>query len=85
MEDTQNIGGSWSALTYAGEATNLNLAHVEGVDCTDVNDLTRAERLPILDQLAYNCGTSSVIREIICDRSTPRLAPGLSIWTDGSS
>ena len=43
MEETQNIGGSWSALTYAGEATNLNLAHVEGVDCIDVNDLTRAE------------------------------------------
>ena len=42
-EDTQHLGGSWSALTYAGEATNLNLAHVEGVDCTDVNDLTRAE------------------------------------------
>ena len=43
MEETQHLGGSWSALTNAGEATNLNLAHVEGVDCTDVNDLTRAE------------------------------------------
>ena len=27
----------------AGEATNLNLAHVMNVDCTDVNDLTMAE------------------------------------------
>lgn len=27
---TQNIGGSWSALSDAGEATNLNLAHVQG-------------------------------------------------------
>ena len=27
-QDTQSIGGSWSALTSAGEATNLNLAHV---------------------------------------------------------
>ena len=26
--NTQSIGGSWSALTNAGEATNLNLAHV---------------------------------------------------------
>ena len=29
-EQTTNIGGSWSALTKAGEATNLNLAHVQG-------------------------------------------------------
>merc|ERR1712088_492684 len=41
--ETSNIGGSWSALTKAGEATNLNLAHIMEVDCTDVEDLTRAE------------------------------------------
>ena len=35
--------GSWSALSEAGEATNLNLVHLKGFDCTDVNDLTRAE------------------------------------------
>ncbi len=35
--------GTWSALTDAGEATNLNLAHMKGYDCTDVRDLTRAE------------------------------------------
>ena len=35
--------GSWSALSDAGEATNLNLVHMKGVDCTDVRDLTRAE------------------------------------------
>lgn len=40
---TAQLGGSWSALTEAGEATNLNLAHLSGVDCTDVMDLTRAE------------------------------------------
>jgi len=40
---TTNIGGSWSALTKAGEATNLNLAHMMEVDATDVEDLTRAE------------------------------------------
>jgi hypothetical protein len=30
-------------LTEAGEATNLNLAHMNGIDCTDVMDLTKAE------------------------------------------
>ena len=42
-EDSLNFGGSWSALTDAGEATNLNLVHMNGYDCTDVNDLTKAE------------------------------------------
>lgn len=41
--ETQNLGGSWSALSEAGEATNLNLVHLKGYDCTDVEDLTRAE------------------------------------------
>jgi ribulose 1,5-bisphosphate synthetase/thiazole synthase len=40
---TGNIGGTWSALTDAGEATNLNLVHMKGIDCTDVFDLTKAE------------------------------------------
>lgn len=40
---TTNLGGSWSALSDAGEATNLNLAHLSGYDCTDVRDLTKAE------------------------------------------
>jgi len=42
-ERTLNLGGSWSALSDAGEATNLNLVHLKGVDVTDVQDLTRAE------------------------------------------
>ena len=29
-DTTSSIGGSWSALSEAGEATNLNLAHVMG-------------------------------------------------------
>eukprot|EP00808_Paulinella_micropora_P012393 g62164.t1 len=37
------IRGSWSALTDAGEATNLNLVYMKGFDVTDVEDLTRAE------------------------------------------
>jgi len=42
-QHTTHLGGSWSALSDAGEATNLNLAHMNGVDCTDVMDLTHAE------------------------------------------
>jgi hypothetical protein len=42
-EDSTNLGGSWSSLTDAGEANNLNLAHMYGFDPTDVMDLTRAE------------------------------------------
>ena len=42
-QDSHNLGGSWSSLTEAGEANNLNLAHMYGFDPTDVLDLTRAE------------------------------------------
>jgi len=38
-----DLGGSWSALSDAGEATNLNLVHQPGVDGTDAAELTRAE------------------------------------------
>jgi len=38
-----SIGGTWSALTDAGEATNLNLVHLKGFDGTEVEDLTKAE------------------------------------------
>ena len=37
-------GGSWSALSSAGEATNLNLVHLMNVDCTDVEDITKVRR-----------------------------------------
>jgi len=42
-KNLDTISGSWSALSDAGEATNLNLVHMTGIDCTDVNDLTKAE------------------------------------------
>ncbi len=42
-QDSTNLGGSWSSLTEAGEANNLNLAHMYGYDPTDVQDLTKAE------------------------------------------
>jgi len=42
-KNIDTISGSWSALSEAGEATNLNLVHMPGIDCTDVKDLTKAE------------------------------------------
>ena len=42
-EHLTSIGGTWSTLTEAGEATNLNMVYMTGYDCTDVWDLTRAE------------------------------------------
>jgi ribulose 1,5-bisphosphate synthetase/thiazole synthase len=38
-----SIGGTWSTLTDAGEATSLNMIYMFGYDCTDVWDLTHAE------------------------------------------
>jgi hypothetical protein len=38
-----NLGGSWSALSEEGEATNLNLVHLMNVDATCVKSLTSAE------------------------------------------
>lgn len=38
-----SIAGSWSTITDAGEATNLNMVYLTGYDCTDVWDLTKAE------------------------------------------
>jgi len=43
IEDNSNLGGSWSALSDAGEATNLNIVHIKGIDGTNVKDLTKAE------------------------------------------
>ena len=41
-EHLNHLGGSWSALSDAGEATNLSLVHHLEVDCTDFKDLTQA-------------------------------------------
>lgn len=38
-----SFGGSWSALTEKGEATNLNLVHLKGFDPLNAQDLTKAE------------------------------------------
>lgn len=39
----KSIGGTWSTITDAGEATYLNMIHLTNFDGTDVWDLTRAE------------------------------------------
>ncbi|MEM7028382.1 MAG: FAD-dependent oxidoreductase [Chloroflexota bacterium] len=39
----KSIGGTWSGISDAGEATYLNMVHMGGYDGTDVWDLTRAE------------------------------------------
>jgi FAD dependent oxidoreductase len=39
----KSIGGTWSTITDAGEATYLNMIHLTGYDGTDVWDLTKAE------------------------------------------
>ncbi len=42
-KEMTSIGGSWSALTDASEATCLNMIYMLNYDATDVRDLTRAE------------------------------------------
>ena len=42
-ENIKSIGGTWSTITDAGEATNLNMVYMTGYDCTNVWDLTAAE------------------------------------------
>jgi len=37
------VFGFWDGLTEAGEATNMDIAHVFGIDPTDVWDLTQGE------------------------------------------
>lgn len=37
------IGGTWGAIHDSGELTYLNLVHLEGIDGTNPDDLTRAE------------------------------------------
>jgi hypothetical protein len=43
IPENATVLGYWGGLTEAGEATNINVAHVFGIDSTDVWDLTRAE------------------------------------------
>jgi len=45
IPDDENValGGSWSSITEEGEVTQLNVVFVGKIDCTDVEDLTKAE------------------------------------------
>jgi hypothetical protein len=43
IPQNSTILGYWDALTKAGEALNINVAHTVGIDSTDVWDLTKAE------------------------------------------
>ena len=42
-EEGACLGGTWSSITNEGEVTQLNVVFLSGIDCTDVEDLTRAE------------------------------------------
>jgi hypothetical protein len=42
-EEHVGLGGTWSSITDEGEVTQLNVIFIGNVDCTDVEDLTRAE------------------------------------------
>lgn len=41
--DYIDYGGTYSSVTPEGEVTQLNAVHITGIDCTNVEDLTRAE------------------------------------------
>lgn len=43
QEENVALGGTWSSVTMDGEVTQLNVVFIGKVDCTDVEDLTRAE------------------------------------------
>ena len=42
-EENVGLGGTWSSITDEGEVTQLNVIFMGHIDCTDVEDLTRAE------------------------------------------
>ena len=42
-EEGACLGGTWSSITAEGEVTQLNLVFLGNIDCTDVEDLTKAE------------------------------------------
>ena len=42
-EEGACLGGTWSTVTPEGEVMQLNLVFLGNIDCTDVEDLTKAE------------------------------------------
>lgn len=52
--DNVDFGGSYSTISIEGEVTQLNIIFISDIDCTNVEDLTRAEilgRKAILDAI----------------------------------
>lgn len=52
--DNVDFGGSYSTVSPEGEVTQLNAVFISGVDCTNVEDLTRSEiegRQAIMDAI----------------------------------
>jgi hypothetical protein len=43
QDEHVSLGGTWSSITPNGDVTQLNLVFQGQIDCTDVEDLTRAE------------------------------------------
>jgi len=64
------LGGSWSSITDHGEIRNLNLAHMKGIDSTNVVDLTKAE---IMGRKLSNYALSAMQAKIPgCEKATLR-------------
>lgn len=42
-DENVSLGGTWSSITDEGEVTQLNVVFIGKIDCTDVEDLTKAE------------------------------------------
>ncbi len=57
-----SLGGTWSSISSNGDVTQLNLVFQGNIDCTDVDDLTKAEMM----------GRENVLRAIrILNRKVP--------------
>lgn len=61
IDHCNHLSGSWSSLTYAGEATNLNLVHMKNIDGTNVLDLTKAEMLGRKESLKAITALKSIV------------------------
>jgi hypothetical protein len=42
-DENVSLGGTWSSVTDNGDVTQLNVVFISNIDCTNVEDLTKAE------------------------------------------
>ena len=78
--DLQTISGTWGAIHDSGELTYLNLVHLNGIDGTDPESLTKGEiegRKAALEAIAalkeymqYKNSKLAIIGSNICMRSS---------------